>query len=84
MSTTPIASVGTMQAAVKTRRYRFLPPVRSDMAPRTGETAALSATDRLPATVKRKVPFVSPRKRIAHGPMAKLTIAKLKIVFAKS
>ncbi len=84
MLTRPITRVGTMQPMVKTARYRLRPPVRSLMAPSTGETAAFSATDRLAAAVKAKVPFVSPRASVVHGPMAKLTMAKLKIVLAKS
>ena len=50
MSTKPMTRVGTMQPTVKTSRYRLRPPVRSLMAPSTGETAALSATDRLAAS----------------------------------
>ena len=73
-----------MQPTVNTARYRLRPPVRSLMAPSTGETAALSATDRLAAAVKARVPVLSPRAVVAHGPMAKLTMAKLKIVLAKS
>ena len=69
---------------MNTSRYRLRPPVRSLIAPSTGETAALSATDRLPASVKKKVPVVSPSAVVAHGPIAKLTMAKLKIVLAKS
>ena len=38
----------------------------------------------LTAAVNQNVPSASPRKRIAQRLIAKLTIAKLKIVFAKS
>ena len=79
-----MSAVGTMQSTVKTRRYDLRPPVRSLIAPSTGETSALRATDALLATVKARVPFVSPRNEVAHGPIAKLTIANEKIVFAKS
>jgi len=84
MSTKPMTTVGRMHSAVNTNRYRFRPPVRSDIAPSTGETAAFSATLALAATVNASVPLVSPSAAVVHGPMAKLTMAKLKIVLAKS
>ncbi len=59
-------------------------PARSLMAPSTGETMALTRTETETAAVNQNWPFASPRKRIAHRLIAKLTMAKLKIVFAKS
>ena len=54
------------------------------MAPSTGETAALIRTEALTAKVNQNWPPASPRKRIAHRLIAKLTIANEKIVLAKS
>jgi hypothetical protein len=54
------------------------------MAPRTGDTAAFRSTDTLTAAVNQNVPSRSPRNRMVHRLMAKLTIANEKIVFAKS
>jgi hypothetical protein len=45
---------------------------------------ALSSTDTLTAAVNQNVPGPSPRKRMVHRLIAKLTMAKLKIVLAKS
>ncbi len=69
---------------MKTARNGLRRPTRSLMAPRTGETIAFSRTDTLTAAVNQKVPGPSPRKRMVHRLIAKLTMAKLKIVFAKS
>ena len=72
-----------MHRAVKTARNGLRRPTRSLIAPRMGETIAFTSTDRS----RRREPEragPSPRKRIVHRLMAKLTIAKLKIVFAKS
>ena len=84
MSTRPITAVPTMQATVKTARNGLRRPTRSLIAPRIGDTAALMRTEMLRAAVNQNVPSASPRKRIAQRLIAKLTIAKLKIVFAKS
>ena len=84
MSTRPMASVPMMHSAVKTARNGLRRPTRSLIAPRMGETIAFTSTEPLTATVNQNVPGPSPRKRIVHRLIAKLTIAKLKIVFAKS
>ena len=84
MSTRPMSAVGTMVRTVKKRRNGLRLPVRSLMAPRIGETMALTRTEANTAQPNQRWPSVSPRKLVAHRLMAKLTIAKLKIVFAKS
>jgi hypothetical protein len=84
MSTKPITTVPMMHATVNTARNGLRRPTRSLMAPSTGETMALSRTETLTAAVNQNVPAPSPRKRIVHRLIAKLTMAKLKIVFAKS
>ena len=73
-----------MHATVKKARKGLRRPTRSLIAPRTGETIALSSTETLTAAVNQNVPLASPRNRMAHRLIAKLTMAKLKIVFAKS
>ena len=84
MFTKPMNRVGTMQRAVKTARNGFRRPVRSLIAPSTGETAALIRTEALTAKVNQNCPPASPRNSVAHRPIAKLTMAKEKIVLAKS
>ena len=50
----------------------------------TGDTAALMRTDALTAKVNQNWPAASPRNSMAQRLIAKLTMAKLKIVLAKS
>ena len=76
MSTKPMKRVGAMASAVKTPRNGLRRPVRSLMAPSTGDTAALMSTEALTAKVNQNWPPASPRNRIAHRLIAKLTIAK--------
>ena len=47
-------------------------------------SALLKGVTIMAAAVKARVPVRSPRAAVVHGPMAKLTMAKLKIVLAKS
>ena len=75
----------THNAVNASRNGRRWPP-RSESAPRTGETMALSPTLTTMPTLSRKLPSRSPNcpVSVSHSPMAPDTTAKLKIVFAKS
>ncbi len=79
-----MSAVAITMIAVKTARKGLRRPMRSLMAPSTGETAALTSTDALTAIVNQSMPTPSPRKRMAHRLIANETIAKEKIVLAKS
>ena len=84
MSTKPIAAVDPTASAVKKARNGFRRPTRSLIAPRIGETRALTSTEALTATVNQNRPGPSPRNLMLQRLIAKETTAKLKMVFAKS
>ena len=48
------------------------------------EQVTMPSTETLTAIPNQRWPSVLPRKLVAHRLIAKLTIAKLKMVFAKS
>ena len=74
-SVRPIAALPTTVIAVKTSRYRSRPPVRSLIAPSTGETSAFTRTLAAPAKRTQNWPSAGPSRSTAHRPIAYDTIA---------
>src|SRR3954468_6970388 len=82
----PITAVGPMHSAVKASRNGRRRPPRSESAPRTGDTIALSPTLTMIAIDSTACPVAAPNREsaVSHSPMVLDTIANEKIVFAKS
>ena len=79
-----MTAVAATDTRVNAARKGLRRPARSLIAPRIGDTSALSSTEALTATVNHRIPGPSPRNRMLHRLIANDTTAKLKIVLAKS
>src|SRR5919106_11997 len=82
--TSAMANVEPMHSAVKSRRNGIRRPPRSEIAPRIGDTTALSPTLSATDTPSKTPPSRGPNWLFRYSPIAPDTTAKLKMVFAKS